>query len=81
MDWAYSKDFSEAGYPITCYFNKLYKSYEIGITKPDLEIFSYVIKDSGMIPEHTLFIDDGKKNIEVADMLGFKTYMPLNKED
>ncbi len=81
MEWAHSKDFSEAGHPITRYFHKLYKSYEIGVTKPAPEIFSYIINDSGMEPENTLFIDDGKSNVEVANKFGFKTYMPLNKED
>jgi len=34
-------------------------SYEIGVTKPDREIFDRMVLDSGIKPEETLFVDDG----------------------
>lgn len=79
--WARSESFTSAGFPITAYFDKMYTSYELGITKPSQKIFELMIKDSNMIPSETLFVDDGKSNIEIAQKLGFKTYMPENKED
>ncbi len=79
--WARTSKFSTAGRPINDYFDKMYTSYEIGITKPDKGIFEFMIKDSGMIPSETLFVDDAAKNIEVGDSLGFETYQPQNKED
>lgn len=56
-------------------------SYEIGVTKPDREIFDRMVLDSGIKPEETLFVDDGKNNIVVGQELGFHTYQPLNGED
>ncbi len=81
QEWARSTDFSSAGLPINDYFHKMYASYEIGLTKPDPEIFTFMLKDGRMNPEETLFIDDGKANIEVAESLGFITYQPHNDED
>lgn len=79
--WARTNQFTPAGRPIGAYFDKMYTSYEVGVTKPDRRIFEYMIRDSGLLPSETLFVDDGKKNIEVARELGFETYQPANGED
>lgn len=34
-----------------------------------------------MIPEETLFLDDGPANVQMAEELGFITYCPKNGED
>lgn len=81
MRWAKSAVFSPAGLPLTAYVDKIYASFEIGLTKPDRQIFDYMIRDAGIIPSETLFIDDGKRNIETALSLGFHTYQPANGED
>ena len=81
MGWTRSSEFTPSKRPITDYFDKIYASYEVGATKPDKKIFEFMIEDSEMIPSETLFVDDGKKNIEIGEELGFKTYMPANKED
>lgn len=54
---------------------------KFGATKPDRRIFDYMIKDTGLIPSETLFVDDGSSNIEVGQALGFVTYQPQNGED
>ncbi|MCD7938388.1 MAG: HAD family phosphatase [Tannerellaceae bacterium] len=79
--WARSPRFSAAGRPINEYFDKMYASYELKMTKPDPEIFKYMLKDGNMDPGETLFIDDGKTNIEVAASLGIHTYQPINGAD
>jgi len=81
MGWARTAAFTPAGRPITDYFDKIYTSYEIGITKPDIRIFEYMLDDSRMIPEETLFVDDGAKNITAGRSLGMLTCQPENKED
>ncbi len=53
----------------------------MGVVKPHKKIFEDMIYDSGMIPSETLFIDDGKANVEAGAQLGFKTYQPVNGED
>ena len=80
MDWACSERFPW-GLPLDAYFDKMYFSYKAGFTKPDERIFKYMLGDSGIKPDETLFVEDGKANIDTAEKLGFRTYCPLNGED
>lgn len=81
MDWAQSPDFSPQGLPIDAFFEKCYLSYKIGCTKPDARIFRHVLDDAGIRAEETLFLDDGKANIEAAEAMGFKVYLVNQDED
>ncbi|MDD6209998.1 MAG: HAD family phosphatase [Bacteroidales bacterium] len=81
MEWACSPRFSKTGKPLDEYFDKLYLSYKIGCMKPKKEIFEHILKDSGVTPEKTLFIDDGAENCRVAESFGFRSFKPENKED
>lgn len=81
MGWAYSKDFSPEGLPLDAFFDKCYLSFQIGCAKPEPEIFNYIIKDSGMNPAETLFLDDGKANVEIGEAFGFQTYQVDQNED
>ncbi|MFV0418089.1 MAG: HAD family hydrolase [Dysgonomonas sp.] len=81
MGWAYSKDFSPEGLPLDAFFDKCYLSFKIGCAKPEPEIFHYIVKDSGMDPAETLFLDDGKANVEIGAALGFQTYQVDQNED
>ena len=81
MSWARSPEFSSAGRPLDDYCNKLYLSYQAGYTKPAHEIFDLMVKDSGMLPSETLFVDDGASNIRVGKELGFYTFQPENESD
>ena len=54
-------------------FEKTYFSHEIHLRKPNADIFEYVLQDSGIKPQETLFIDDFLENIETARKLGFHT--------
>ncbi|MDR2232473.1 MAG: HAD family phosphatase [Tannerella sp.] len=79
--WARTNDFSDAGFPITHYFDKLYISYEMKCTKPGRLIFEKMIADSGILPSETLFIEDGILNIQTAKELGFQIFQAVNGED
>lgn len=81
MGWARSSEFTSAGKPLDAYVDKIYASYEIGVTKPDRAIFDYMIKDSGLNPAETIFVDDGASNIAIGKELGFITLQPTNEED
>ena len=63
------------------YFDKIYLSYELHELKPSEAIFRKMIAAGGMRPEETLFIDDGQKNVDAAQRLGFAVYMPGPGED
>lgn len=54
-------------------FEKTYYSHELGLRKPNEDIFRFVLKDAGINPEETMFIDDFIENIETARSIGFQT--------
>ena len=56
-------------------FEKTYFSFDLGMRKPDIKIFEFVLKDSNLKPEETLVIDDSHENIEAAGKLGIVTYL------
>ncbi|MBN9283196.1 MULTISPECIES: HAD family phosphatase [Flavobacterium] len=63
-------------------FEKVYFSFEIGLRKPDPEIFNYIIKKHELSPKRTLFVDDNKHNTEVAANLGLNIWnLQVGKED
>ncbi len=57
------------------FFKKGYYSFEVGLRKPDPQIFQYVLENAQLDPAETLFIDDGKANIESAAKLGIQTIL------
>ncbi|MBQ5620932.1 MAG: HAD family phosphatase [Alistipes sp.] len=57
-------------------FDGIYLSFELGILKPKPAIFEEVIRRSGIVPEETLFIDDGARNADAAHALGFQVFCP-----
>jgi putative hydrolase of the HAD superfamily len=56
-------------------FEKVYLSYEMGMRKPDAEIFESVVSENNLVPAETLFIDDSLQHIEAAKKLGIQTYL------
>lgn len=42
--------------------------------KPDKRIYEILIKRTDVRPNHTLFIDDSKRNIDAAQALGFQVF-------
>lgn len=73
--------FTADGKAMDDYFDAVYLSYELNELKPSEAIFRKMIAAGGMRPEETLFIDDGQKNIDTAQRLGFAVYMPGPGED
>jgi putative hydrolase of the HAD superfamily len=54
-------------------FLKAYYSHEMGMRKPDVDGFEYILQQNNLKPEETLFIDDILANINTAKALGFQT--------
>ncbi|MGV8827546.1 MAG: HAD family hydrolase [Breznakibacter sp.] len=79
--WLREAYFGVDGHTIGDYFDELFLSYEMGVAKPNPEIFKILIEKHGIVPSETLFLDDGIKNIEAAAELGFKTYFVEPHED
>lgn len=63
-------------------FEKVYYSHEMGMRKPDPEIFATLIRKHDLSPKRTLFIDDKKDNTDVAELLGLHVWnLQVGKED
>lgn len=62
-------------------FDKFYLSYEIGFRKPNKDIYEFVLDDSGLKREETLFIDDSEDNIISAKSLGINTWHLIPRTD
>jgi putative hydrolase of the HAD superfamily len=63
-------------------FEKVYYSFEMGMRKPDAEIFNYIIKKHDLSPKRTLFIDDKKENTDAAEALGIRVWnLKVGEED
>ncbi|MCC6323845.1 HAD family phosphatase [Candidatus Nomurabacteria bacterium] len=56
-------------------FNEIVISSDIGMIKPNKDIFLYTLKKIDSTPEETLFIDDGKMNVEGAINLGINGFV------
>lgn len=62
------------------YFTKAYYSNEIGLRKPNEDVFEFVLKDAGIKAAESFFIDDSYNNIETAQKMGFRTHLLLTGE-
>jgi epoxide hydrolase-like predicted phosphatase len=56
-------------------FDKVYYSSRMKMRKPDAEIFEFVLKENGLKPEETLFIDDSPQHIEGGKRLGINAIL------
>lgn len=54
-------------------FDYVYLSFELGMIKPNKEIFEYVLNDLQIEPHNILFIDDNHNNILMAKECGWNT--------
>ena len=81
MDWADSSEFSGDGHPVSYYFHRCYYSYLMHDYKPSPTIFQTVLRESGIRADESLFLDDGKANIEGAQVVGLHTLLVEDNED
>lgn len=75
------RHFEYDGYKMSDYFDALYLSYEMKASKPDEEIFLKLVDAEKVKPEECFFLDDGPRNIETAERLGFQTHLVLADDD
>jgi glucose-1-phosphatase len=62
-------------------FEKLYYSHEIGLRKPDVNIYEHVLTENTLTPSKTLFFDDLLPNLEGAKSAGIQTYHVANADE
>ena len=69
----FHSDFEKAfGYPFYNLFERNFYSHEMGLRKPNPQIYLQALQESGLIAEETLFIDDMVENTEAAQSTGMK---------
>ncbi len=69
----FHKTFEENfGYPLDQLFERNYYSHEMGLRKPDREIFKQVLEQNRLIASETLFIDDSEENVIAAKSVGIR---------
>jgi glucose-1-phosphatase len=56
------------------YFDHRFLSYELGLVKPDREIFEHVCSQLDLRAERIVFLDDNAMNVDQASALGFKAH-------
>lgn len=61
-------------------FDYVYLSFEVGMQKPNKEIYEYVLSDLDVAPQNILFIDDDATNILVAKECGWNTCQAFGYE-
>lgn len=81
IQYSINRSFSYKNRSMFDYFDKCYLSYEMGMAKPDAEIFEALLSDAQLQAGECLLLDDGAKNIEQAHKLGIQTYLVKEKED
>lgn len=72
MGYTRSNRFCANGLPITHFLDAFYCSYEMGVCKPNAEIYTKTLEIGGYKPDETLFVDDSIKNIKAAEAVGIK---------
>jgi len=61
-------------------FDRIFNSYHMGKCKRADSVFDHVLNEMGTTPEHTLFVDDDRGNIERARGKGVYTIHYQNRE-
>ena len=61
-------------FPFLDRFRGILVSGQVGLVKPDPQIFRRLSADFGLVPQRSLFIDDARKNVDAAGRLGFHAH-------
>jgi putative hydrolase of the HAD superfamily len=56
--------------PTGALFERVFVSAELGMLKPDPEIYRHVVRELGIEPSQMVFIDNKKVNVEGAESIG-----------
>lgn len=56
------------------FFEKVYYSCDLGMRKPNPDIFTYVCRENSLNPEKTLFIDDSEQHVIGAKQAGLNAF-------
>ncbi len=73
--------FEADGHVMEDYFDDMFISCEMGVMKPDPQIYDMLLGKTGAVPSETLFIDDGERNIAAGREKGLMVYLAKEREN
>lgn len=73
--------FNIEGKNVNDYFDRIFLSCDLHLSKPDIKIFEKVLQKTEIKPEETLFIDDSEANCKAAESLGISIFCPRTGDD
>jgi putative hydrolase of the HAD superfamily len=59
-----------SAWPLIKRFDHVFTSFQLGLIKPDVEVFHHVVEALGCEPEQVFFVDDNTINVEGARRAG-----------
>jgi len=62
-------------------FDAVYASHLMGIMKPDMAFWRFILSKENVQPSETFFIDDSEENIDIAKKLGLATHLFTHAEE
>jgi HAD superfamily hydrolase (TIGR01509 family) len=62
-------------------FDRIYLSHELGLRKPNVKIFEYILKEQKLKAEEVFFIDDSPQHIASAKKIGIHCHHLLDDEN
>lgn len=71
LHWKYQFEHN----PMLASFSPCFLSYELGLVKPDAEIFEHVVEHVGCDPSAVLFLDDNIINVDGARACGLNAHL------
>lgn len=79
----YTRQFRETseGISFEDIFTRIYYSHVVKLSKPNPAIYIYMMNDSGIVPEESIFIDDLQRNVEAAIATGLPSHHYREEDD
>jgi len=71
-------EYLKKNFPVFGVFDKAFLSFQLGLIKPDKEIYNLVIRDLGVSPQEIFYTDDRAELVEKAKSLGIRGYVFTN---
>lgn len=71
-------EYLKKNFPVFGVFDKVFLSFQLGLIKPDKEIYNLVIQDLGVSPQEIFYTDDRPELVDSAKTLGIRGYVFTN---
>jgi len=65
-------EYLKKNFPVFGVFDRVFLSFELGLIKPDKEIYNLVVRELGVSPQEIFYTDDRPELVESAKSLGIR---------